>query len=307
MHEDDSQYPISVVEQETGISKELLRMWERRYEFPIPARDTSGNRMYSRAQIDRLQDINKLLAAGYRPGFVVGAKEEKLQQLLQELPSAATAESNGAAPRQLDALLELIQHHEFADYRRQLRQELASEGVRQFVLGIAAPLQQDLARAELGDALPAFTCQLARQILLETLQFAATLLPLPNANGLQILLIDLPGDNRPLELLMIRTLLLSSGADVLFLGTEPPVDDVIECLRHCSTSVLQIAVSAAAVTPSNRQLVARLRAEMPAQTTLWLSGSGAEDIAEPSNEPVFRRLHDLLQAVQAWQNPLRET
>ena len=112
MHEDDSQYPISVVEQETGISKELLRMWERRYEFPIPARDTSGNRMYSRAQIDRLQDINKLLAAGYRPGFVVGAKEEKLQQLLQELPSAATAESNGAAPRQLDALLELIQHHE---------------------------------------------------------------------------------------------------------------------------------------------------------------------------------------------------
>lgn len=29
--------PISVVERETGIPKDLLRMWERRYGFPEPA------------------------------------------------------------------------------------------------------------------------------------------------------------------------------------------------------------------------------------------------------------------------------
>ena len=35
--------PISVVERETGIPKDLLRMWERRYGFPQPGRDAQGD------------------------------------------------------------------------------------------------------------------------------------------------------------------------------------------------------------------------------------------------------------------------
>lgn len=42
--------PISVVERETGIPKDLLRMWERRYGFPEPARDAQGDRVYPREQ-----------------------------------------------------------------------------------------------------------------------------------------------------------------------------------------------------------------------------------------------------------------
>ena len=34
--------PINAVERETGITKELLRMWERRYGFPAPQRDARG-------------------------------------------------------------------------------------------------------------------------------------------------------------------------------------------------------------------------------------------------------------------------
>ena len=30
-------YPISAVERETGLSKDTLRMWERRYGFPRPS------------------------------------------------------------------------------------------------------------------------------------------------------------------------------------------------------------------------------------------------------------------------------
>ena len=46
--------PISVVERETGIPKDLLRMWERRYGFPEPARDAQGDRVYPREQVDKL-------------------------------------------------------------------------------------------------------------------------------------------------------------------------------------------------------------------------------------------------------------
>ena len=40
---------ISAVERETGLSKDVLRMWERRYGFPKPDRDENGERQYTPA------------------------------------------------------------------------------------------------------------------------------------------------------------------------------------------------------------------------------------------------------------------
>ena len=37
---------ISAVEREAGLSKDVLRMWERRYGFPKPVRDENGERRY---------------------------------------------------------------------------------------------------------------------------------------------------------------------------------------------------------------------------------------------------------------------
>ena len=46
---------IAAVERETGLSKDTLRVWERRYGFPTPARDGKGERVYSSAQLERLR------------------------------------------------------------------------------------------------------------------------------------------------------------------------------------------------------------------------------------------------------------
>ncbi|HRH92850.1 MAG TPA: MerR family transcriptional regulator, partial [Agitococcus sp.] len=63
--------PINAVERETGISKELLRMWERRYGFPQPQRDAQGDRVYPTEQINKLRIIRRLLDAGFRPSKVI--------------------------------------------------------------------------------------------------------------------------------------------------------------------------------------------------------------------------------------------
>ncbi|MGA0116507.1 MAG: MerR family transcriptional regulator, partial [Burkholderiales bacterium] len=36
---DDALYNIAAVERDTGLSKDTLRVWERRYGFPAPVRD----------------------------------------------------------------------------------------------------------------------------------------------------------------------------------------------------------------------------------------------------------------------------
>ena len=282
-------------------------MWERRYEFPVPARDSSGNRLYSREQIERLQNINKLLAAGYRPGFVVGAKEEKLQRLLQEIPGTDSRPANSVASAEVDTLWQCLQNLDFRSSSMLLRQYLANLGVQTFVLRISAPLQQQLAQAELSEAVPDFVQAIAHEQLLESLSWARAMLPPAAAGSLQILLANLPGEGRELELQMTRTLLLGSGADVRYLGSEPAPAEVLACLQQCAVPVLQLTVSAASINAKNQQLLQKLRAGMPASTSLWLSGSGAEEL-DPDAEgmPRFRRLRDLLEAVQNWQKLLRE-
>jgi hypothetical protein len=58
---------ISAVERDTGLSKDTLRIWERRYGFPMPDRDNLGERSYPFEQVERLRTIKRLLDAGHRP------------------------------------------------------------------------------------------------------------------------------------------------------------------------------------------------------------------------------------------------
>jgi DNA-binding transcriptional MerR regulator len=76
-------YPINVVEKETGISKYLLRMWERRYSFPKPERDPKGERLYSAEELKKLILVKDLMQEGYRPSKIMDKNVPELL-LLQE-------------------------------------------------------------------------------------------------------------------------------------------------------------------------------------------------------------------------------
>ena len=66
----------------TGLRREQLYMWQRRYGFPNPARDGFGDRVYPPDQVARLKVIKQLLSEGWRAGAVVPLAESALQSML---------------------------------------------------------------------------------------------------------------------------------------------------------------------------------------------------------------------------------
>ena len=76
---------ISALERETGISKDTLRVWERRYGFPKPLRDANGERTYPLDQLVRLRSIRRLIDSGLRPGHVLRATDSELAALLRQV------------------------------------------------------------------------------------------------------------------------------------------------------------------------------------------------------------------------------
>jgi hypothetical protein len=79
--EDEGGVPIAAVEQATGIARATLRIWERRYGFPQPARDPRGERSYPGEQVSKLRLIADLMADGHRPGGLVQLTAAELSSL----------------------------------------------------------------------------------------------------------------------------------------------------------------------------------------------------------------------------------
>ena len=86
-------FPINVVEKETGISKYLLRMWERRYTFPRPGRDPKGERLYTNLDVEKLKIVKSLMEEGYRPSKIINQELPDLQVLLKTFNKPHVTES----------------------------------------------------------------------------------------------------------------------------------------------------------------------------------------------------------------------
>jgi methanogenic corrinoid protein MtbC1 len=80
-------YSIAAVSKLTGVSCHALRVWERRYRFPVPQRSGAGHRRYSVEQVRLLRRIAELSHAGEAIGdLIADAREGRL--VLDDGPEA---------------------------------------------------------------------------------------------------------------------------------------------------------------------------------------------------------------------------
>ena len=108
-------FNIAAVERDTGLSKDVLRMWERRYGFPVPGRDTNGERCYPADQVDRLRLIKRLMDLGHRPGKLIATPQEELTALSPRRSKPETQEASENRD-ELEELLALIKQHDAAAF-----------------------------------------------------------------------------------------------------------------------------------------------------------------------------------------------
>ena len=81
---DDGVYGIGEVVERTGVAEGTLRMWERRYGFPTPARLASGHRRYSDREIELIRKVAAQRTAGYS---LAAAIERARGQRVEPSPS----------------------------------------------------------------------------------------------------------------------------------------------------------------------------------------------------------------------------
>lgn len=253
---------IAAVERETGIPKDTLRVWERRYGYPRPERNVHGERCYGSADIDRLRLIRQLIDLGYRPARIVPAPVAALQALtsLQPVPDA-----------RLQFLLALIRQHDMAALRQAFAATIAADGLSEFVRNTAAPLADLVGQAWAEGSMAIFEEHLFSETLQNVLR--AALLKLDPAPGApRVLLATLPDEAHGLGLLMAQAEISLAGGECISLGVQTPMTEIVLAARAGRVDVVALSSSTAPAAGALLASVRTLREWLPESVALWVGG-----------------------------------
>ena len=259
---------ISAVERETGLSKDVLRMWERRYGFPKPARDENGERQYTAAETDKLRSIKRLMDVGVRPGKISGLS---LPELIALADSRAPARRAAALPALENDVVAMLKTHDPSRLQHAFTQWLMRQGLQRFVLETVAPLNRTVGDAWMRGELFVFEEHLYTELLKAALRTAINAFPRQGGSPC-LLLTTLPNEQHGLGLLMVEALLAPEGALCISLGPQTPLEDVRRAAIAHGADVVALSFSAAFPLRQATDGLASLRRHLPASIALWAGG-----------------------------------
>ena len=269
---------IGRVERETGLAKDTLRVWERRYGFPKPLRDGNGERVYPPEQVEKLRVIRRLMDGGMRPGKLVGATLAELSERF----GAARVERGGRSrePSPLAEYLPLIKAREVGALQQQLAHDLMRLGLQRFVIDVVAPLNVGVGEAWTLGELEIYEEHLYSEQVQHVLRQALASAPRMTRDP-RMLLTTLPGEQHQIGLLMAQACLAVEGAECLSLGPETPARDIVLAARAHRVDVVGLSFSSAVRLREARAAVVDLRKRLDRSIGIWAGGGLWAGMKEP--------------------------
>ena len=287
---------ISAVERDTGLSKDVLRMWERRYKFPAPQRDHHGERIYPPDQVARLRVIKRLMDRGFRPGRIIGLPQDELEAL-----STTQAEREGRDD-DVEAVLQLVRNHQLPEFRQKLNHLLMKQGLQRFVTETVAPLTVAVGESWVRGEFAVFEEHLYTEQVQSVLRNAIAAAQ-SHARGPRVLLTTFPGEQHTLGLLMVESLLVVEGVASIPLGTETPLTEIVRAVSAHRANVLALSFSSAFPDRQAASGLRDLRAAVPKDVEIWAGGDCIRRIRRSIDGVHFvKALDQINPLIAAWRS-----
>lgn len=287
-----NQHTISDVSQRSGIPRDLLRQWERRYGYPDPERDENGDRIYTNQQLDKLVLIRQLLAQGKRPGKLVKLSADELRAMLVEPAAAFDTEE----------LLELLKGGDARKLTDWLESLITKYGLRQFVHNVMTPATTDVGNAWSQGELAIYEEHLYTEVMKRIVRKQLAEIP-THGNEPRVMLTTVPGEKHSLGLLMVEILLRLGGAEVVAFGTEMPFKEIREAAENHNVQVIGLSFSASFKTEDALVMLRGLRQVVSPDISIWAGGGAFKNNTDiPDGVDLLDTLQSVENKLTSWEN-----
>lgn len=258
---------IGAVERDTGIARDTLRIWERRYGFPEPYRNEKGERTYPQEQLRRLQRIRRLLDQGLRPGKVVALTEADLDLLEASLYTDTRLNDS------IEHILTVLQTTDASELEAALSEVYQLQGMQSFITETVVPLLHSVGERWATGKLRIYEEHMLSEVLTRFLNSEISKIQ-KTVKKPRVLLATLPGEEHTLGLLMVSAWLSLREISVINLGGEVPLDQLVSAVERFEADVLGVTFSGAYQYENIRNNLVELRDSIAQNVDIWTGGEG---------------------------------
>lgn len=269
-------YEIQEVADLTGLTPDRLRVWERRYEVVRPARQPNGYRAYTADQVALLRAFARLVGRGARIGDLVGRPAA-------EVVESAWQETEDGTP--LGAMLAAIRRLDRGALEALVTEQLVTRGLSRFADDTVLPLAELIGDLWAVGDLPIAGEHLASEVVLHALKGG---LSSQRNSGPLLLCAALPGERHEWGFLVTLAHLHGVGWQPDYLGTDLPLDEVIQGAWRLAPAGVALSVSDPEGCASALDVLLSLPGRLPTGCFAAIGGAGIEGRQKALADAGFR-------------------
>ncbi len=281
---DDPVYSMTQVSVMTGVPKQTLYAWERRYGLFRYAASGENRRLYSSREISRVRLLKACVDQGNRIGSLVGSDDGQLRRLLHRNTTQAV---------KLDKLMVLINELRTYELEVELGLHLLTMGTTLFVEELVAPLMKEVGVRWQEKALPVVAEHLVtasvRSLLVSALHISGR-----RRSTKRAVFATLEDEHHEIGLLAAAIIATNHDLEPVYLGTCVPLHELPSAVAKTAAHAVIIGSTIADVEDLASRLE-HLKSHLPQEVPVLLGGENSRRLRHWSVPGIaaFPTLYDL--------------
>jgi methanogenic corrinoid protein MtbC1 len=289
--QEKAQHPIQVAARRSGLSPDVIRVWERRYGAVSPYRSETNRRLYSDEDVERLQLLGQVTRAGRRIGDVATLSTEQLRETAAEdrraveqvAPAAAAGVRSRPVRRHLEICLEAVERYDAA---------ALEEALSDASIDLAPPVFMEQLLMPFMEAIGMKWKEGELRVAHEHMASAVVRSYVGSFNGNGRLSKSAPdivvatpaGQRHELGALMAAIAASNDGWRVTYLGPDLPAEDIAAAAKNRKAMAVALSVVYPADDSRLNREIKRLGSLLGKGVTLFAGGASAQSYKEVFKE-----------------------
>jgi methanogenic corrinoid protein MtbC1 len=234
-------YNTKAVAQETGVPADTFRAWERRYGVPRPHRTDGGHRLYSERDIAMIRWLRDRTAEGLTISQAIALMANGNETRLSWLNTAVDTEAH-SWDRMNTQLVAALTDYDEKRSEKLLGEAFALYPMDEVFLKLIQPAMQEIGELWHQGKISVTTEHFATQFVRRKLASILNTYSITEGRGV-VLVGCAPSEQHDLGALLLAVLLVRHGWQVVYLGGQVPLNDLVDTIGRVQPDMVCISAS----------------------------------------------------------------